>query len=134
MNELQQATEQAAENTRTYSTYRPKDITIEREAGVMKLTWIDGRISAFPLRWLRANCPCATCREERRKAASDPLHLSVGPEPSTVINGGEIVGNYAIRLEWADEHATGIYAFSALYGAYFHPDSDPDNLPPLITD
>jgi len=120
--------------TQIYSTYRPRDITIERDQGIMRLTWHDNRVSDFPLRWLRANCPCATCREERRKAASDPLHLNVGPEPSIEIKSGDLVGNYAVRLEWTDGHATGIYAFSALYGIYFHPDSDPENLPSLIVD
>ena len=56
---------------------RPQTITVDRAAGVMRVTWHDGHQSDFSLRWLRANCPCATCREERRAAAmnTDPLRL-----------------------------------------------------------
>ncbi|MCB9147555.1 MAG: DUF971 domain-containing protein [Caldilineaceae bacterium] len=104
---------------------RPTDIAILREAGVMQITWADEHLSAYPLRWLRANCPCATCKEVRRQrsAANDSLsldltiNLDTKPEPSTQIAGAELVGNYAIRLEWTDGHATGIYGFSTLRAA-----------------
>ncbi|MCB0145897.1 MAG: DUF971 domain-containing protein, partial [Caldilineaceae bacterium] len=45
------------------------------------------------------------------------INLDTKPEPSTQIAGAELVGNYAIRLEWTDGHATGIYGFSALRAA-----------------
>ena len=95
---------------------RPKDITIDRAAGVLQITWGDLHISQFPLRWLRANCPCATCREERRVAAqeTDILKLSSGPLPSAAIGNASLVGNYAIRLTWTDGHDAGIYAFAVL--------------------
>jgi DUF971 family protein len=65
----------------------------------------------FSLAWLRGNCPCATCREERRAAAenTDPLRLVSTPPPSTAVAAAEFVGHYAIRLTWDDGHATGIY-------------------------
>lgn len=95
---------------------RPRDIAVDRATGRLTITWSDQHISEFALRWLRANCPCATCREERRVAAlqTDLLTLSSGPIPSTQIAGAELVGNYAIRLKWTDNHDTGIYAFSLL--------------------
>ncbi|MCB0061499.1 MAG: DUF971 domain-containing protein, partial [Caldilineaceae bacterium] len=88
----------------------------------------------FPLRWLRANCPCATCREERRSAAleTDLLKLSTGPLPSTQIASAELVGNYAIRLRWTDGHDAGIYAFTVLRDscpcADCHPAGPPETL------
>lgn len=47
---------------------RPADITIAREKGEMIIKWGDG--TEDPLRWLRANCPYATCREAHRQAAA----------------------------------------------------------------
>lgn len=95
---------------------RPAAIAIERAKGELVIQWADQHISSFPLRWLRANCPCATCREERRTAAleSDILKLSSGPLPSTQIADATLVGNYAIRLVWTDGHDAGIYAFTIL--------------------
>lgn len=97
-------------------TTRPKDITINRETGMLQIAWADQHVSNFPLRWLRANCPCATCREERRNAhqETDILKLSSGPLPSTAIRDASLVGNYALRLSWTDGHEAGIYAFTIL--------------------
>ncbi|MBX3014556.1 MAG: DUF971 domain-containing protein [Caldilineaceae bacterium] len=98
------------------NTQRPRDIAVDRAAGRLTITWQDHHVSEYVLRWLRANCPCATCREERRVAAleTDLLTLSSGPLPSTQIAGAELVGNYAIRLRWTDGHDTGIYTFGLL--------------------
>ena len=100
---------------------RPKDIAIAREAKTMSIEWADGAHGDYPLSWLRANCPCATCKETRRQstASVDMLQLNMGPalEPSTEVATAELVGNYAIRLEWTDGHGTGIYGFSALRDA-----------------
>jgi len=95
---------------------RPKEIAIDRTAGLLKITWLDNHTSEYGLRWIRANCPCATCREERRaaKLETDLLVLSPKPPPSTQIGGAELVGNYAVRLQWSDGHDAGIYPFTAL--------------------
>jgi DUF971 family protein len=113
---------------------RPKDIAIDRTAGILKITWVDNHVSDFSLRWVRANCPCATCREERRVAElnTDLLKLTAGPPPSTQIAGAELVGNYAVRLTWTDAHATGIYAFSSLRASCPCPDCHPEGPPPLL--
>lgn len=115
---------------------RPRSITIDRQAAELRIVWADGVLDAFPLRWLRANCPCATCREARRTAEleQDPLRLATGPAPSTEIAGAELVGNYAVRLDWTDGHTTGIYAFSALRHAGRLAGADPGALPPLLPD
>jgi len=113
---------------------RPKDITIDRASSTLQITWSDRHVSQFPLQWLRANCPCATCREERRAAAleTDILKLSSGPLPSMAIGDASLVGNYAIRLSWNDGHDSGIYAFSILRATCpcmeCHPDGPPQQL------
>lgn len=122
---------------RMTTSTRPQDIIIDRTAGIMRVTWHDGHVSDFALRWLRANCPCATCREERRAtalAAADPLHLTSSPPPSTEIVGAEFVGHYAIRLTWGDGHATGIFPFSSLRASCPCAACNPDGAPSLVID
>lgn len=118
------------------NTQRPRDIAVDRAGGRLTITWGDQHVSEFALRWLRANCPCATCREERRVAAlqTDMLTLSSGPLPSTQIAGAELVGNYAIRLKWTDHHDTGIYAFSLLREACPCPQCHPAGPPAKLID
>lgn len=115
---------------------RPQNITIDRQAGKLTIAWLDQHVSDYPLRWLRANCPCATCREERRTASmkTDILALSTKPPPSTQIAGADLVGNYAIRLTWTDNHETGIYAFSSLRASCPCTSCHPEGPPPLLPD
>lgn len=99
----------------------PKDITIERATNTMQIVWSDDAVGEYPLRWLRANCPCATCKEVRSEAAlasqTLTLNMNVPAEPSTDVARAELVGNYAIRIEWTDGHGSGIFAYSSLRAA-----------------
>ena len=118
------------------NSQRPRDIAVDRIAHRLTITWQDQHVSDYALRWLRANCPCATCREERRVAAleTDMLKLASGPPPSTQIAGAELVGNYAIRLQWTDGHDTGIYAFTLLREACPCPRCHPEGPPARLID
>ena len=120
----------------TVQAERPQDITVDRAAGTLRVAWLDGHNSVYPLRWLRANCPCATCREERRASAlnTDELKLFSGPLPSAEIVAAELVGNYAVRFTWADGHATGIYVFSALRASCPCLECNPDGPPAILDD
>lgn len=115
--------------------HRPRDITVARAGGEVRILWADGHESAYPLRWLRGNCPCASCQEERRAAVlrTEELSLSALPAPSTEIAGAELVGNYAVRFVWADGHDSGIYSFSALRTSCPCTECNPDG-PPRLTD
>lgn len=116
-------------------THRPRDIAVDRTAGEVRIAWADGHQSAYPLRWLRGNCPCASCQEERRAAVlrTEELSLSAIPAPSTEITGAELVGNYAVRFVWADGHDSGIYSFAALRQSCPCPECNPDG-PPRLAD
>lgn len=95
----------------------PQKIRVNRDQGVMRVEWRSGAVSELSLEWLRANCPCASCRAARGEGgvSQDPLALHTGPPISTTVAGVELVGGYAIRILWDDGHDTGIYAFSWLY-------------------
>ena len=115
---------------------QPQSITVERAAGVTHVVWQDGHHSDYSLRWLRANCPCATCREERRDAAenTDPLRIVTTPPPSLEVAGAEFVGHYAIRFTWGDGHGSGIYPFAGLRACCPCAACNPEGQPALTAD
>lgn len=81
----------------------------------MRITWADGRVSVYPLAYLRANCPCAVCRAERgqREKTALPILSPSAVESIKAVDGG-LVGNYAIQITWSDGHNTGIFDFRYL--------------------
>lgn len=115
---------------------KPANITVDRNSGYLRITWLDGHVSDYSLQWVRSHCPCATCREERRVAAldTDPLRLHSGPPPSTQVAGAELVGNYALRLRWSDGHDSGIFSFEALRRSCPCAACNPDGPPPFLPD
>jgi DUF971 family protein len=98
----------------------------------LEVEFQDGRACAYTIAYLRQMCPCATCREVRRGQAPSappaaPTGEGVAPKRKpllTILPGNyaqplsavsaELVGNYAIQIEWSDHHASGIYSFTYL--------------------
>src|SRR4051794_17232637 len=91
----------------------------------LEIDWQDGRKCVYTLTYLRTNCPCAQCklvREGNKPAASPPgekkkASLTILPgnfaDPLTAV-AAELVGNYALRIDWSDQHGSGIYSFQYL--------------------
>jgi DUF971 family protein len=90
------------------------DLSDERQT--LEITWGDGHESVYPLRYLRAECPCASCRTARDEARANPLRVLGANErrASAEIIHLEPVGRYGMRITWKDGHATGIYTFEYL--------------------
>ena len=77
----------------------------------VRIVWQDGHVSVYPARELRLKCPCAGCVDEitgqmRVIASSIPQNVY----PLKI----DVVGHYAISIQWSDGHNTGIYAFDRL--------------------
>jgi DUF971 family protein len=80
------------------------------------IEWNDGHRGVYAWQHLRANCPCANCREERQKP----------PNPFRILSDKELVagpirpvamtpqGRYAYKITWNDGHDTGIYSLENL--------------------
>ncbi|MGH7176607.1 MAG: DUF971 domain-containing protein [Tepidisphaeraceae bacterium] len=91
----------------------------------LEIDWQDGLKSVYSLTLLRSMCPGAQCRMVRD--GTDPHDISPGVKKKplltilpgnysgalTVVNA-EMVGNYAIRIDWSDDHGSGIYSFQYL--------------------
>jgi DUF971 family protein len=83
----------------------------------LEIDWQDGTKSVYSLSLLRTMCPCAQCRDQRDKEAARKTLLKILPgnfagELSVV--HAELVGNYAMRIDWSDNHGSGIYSFEYL--------------------
>lgn len=75
------------------------------------LKWPDGHETVYAARDLRLACRCAMCIEETSgKPLLDPSTVAPSVRAKTI----ELVGNYAISIEWSDGHTTGIYNFRDL--------------------
>jgi DUF971 family protein len=87
-----------------------------RKEGTEQLVieWSDGHRSTYTWAHLRANCPCAGCREERDKPP-DPFRIL---KPSDLVPLAPVsmprVGRYAYKIVWSDGHETGIYTLENL--------------------
>ncbi|MBM3458963.1 MAG: DUF971 domain-containing protein [Armatimonadetes bacterium] len=82
----------------------------------LEVVWGDRHGSRYPLKLLRGECPCASCRTEREDAKRNPFHM-LGPEirpASFELGDVEPVGGYGLRFIWKDGHSTGIYTFDYL--------------------
>jgi len=93
----------------------PERIAISKSKGAT-IEWRDGHRSEFPLKYLRDNCPCASCTGAHGTPARERTDSSPFPlyKPALKIESVEPVGNYAVRLVWNDGHSTGIYSYEHL--------------------
>ncbi|MBI4342485.1 MAG: DUF971 domain-containing protein [Candidatus Omnitrophica bacterium] len=92
----------------------------------VKIRWQDGHESVYPARALRLACPCAGCAPP--PPAGQAAISAVKPaETGPVVRAGgggvaetvhpvriDLVGRYAISIQWSDGHNTGIYTFERL--------------------
>jgi DUF971 family protein len=80
----------------------------------LRIDWSDGHRSVYAWTHLRANCPCAGCRDERSKPP-DPFRIL---KPNEMVPLAAVamprVGRYAYKIVWSDGHDTGIYTLEHL--------------------
>ena len=96
----------------------PDDITANRASKTLTIHWKSGETCQYSFSLLRKACPCAVCKGEG--PAEDPdlgfdgLNLPLVDSRSTMIKKVELVGNYALNIEWEDGHHYGIYNWEYL--------------------
>ena len=86
---------------------------IEQISGsAISIIWKDGKKCLYFAKSLRANCPCAVCKEDENQES--PLKIiKVFPKNLEILSW-KWVGRYAISFSWSDGHDTGIYRFDFL--------------------
>jgi DUF971 family protein len=91
--------------------YEPAKIDVERDRGVT-VTYLDGYTVSFDLLFLRAGCPCATCREIRDQG-EEVWPRPGNPMPLRIVDAS-LHGAWGLAITWNDGHATGIFPFELL--------------------
>jgi DUF971 family protein len=102
---------------------KPVDVKVHVKTGAgVDIAWSDGHHSHYDFAYLRDECPCATCNDERAKkesaAAATPGSSGFSPlpmfKPKPRAEAAAQVGNYAISIGFSDGHSTGIYSYDHL--------------------
>ena len=97
------------------SEYAPKVIR-RTDPTRIEVEWQDGHTTVLPTPLLRGLCPCAGCVNEHTGVR---MHDPASVPDDLTHKDVQLVGNYAITIQFSDGHATGIFPFRFLR------DSDP---------
>ncbi|MCA9298338.1 MAG: DUF971 domain-containing protein [Phycisphaerales bacterium] len=89
----------------------PVHLDLKKDRG-LTIEWSDGTTSYYTIAYLRRMSPSADQRKLRDEMASNPLTV-LPSRPATTIEAtsADLVGNYAIRIEFSDGHASGIFSW-----------------------
>jgi DUF971 family protein len=100
---------------------KPTDVKVHVKTGAgVDIAWADGHTSHFDFAFLRENCPCASCNDERGKKESlRAMNSPTSPllpmyKPKARAQSATQVGNYAIQINFTDGHSTGIFSYDYL--------------------
>ena len=96
---------------------KPKHLDLKKDKG-LTVHWRDGRVSFYPIVYLRKMSPSADARMLREEMKNNPLAIlpdsAVSNGQPLTATGAEMVGNYAIKIIFSDGHDTGIYSWQYL--------------------
>jgi DUF971 family protein len=80
-----------------------------RGATTTEIDWADGHKGTYPHDILRGYCPCAGCQGH-----TGTIKFIESSATQRDLEDLEVVGNYALRLQWFDGHGTGLYSYRYL--------------------
>jgi DUF971 family protein len=114
---------------------KPASVKVHVSSGAgIDITWADSHASHYDFAYLRLECPCAMCNDERQKKAAgqqkdmqlkkDNPALSAAPvisspllpmfKPRLTAKAAHAIGNYALQIDFNDGHTAGIFSFDFL--------------------
>jgi DUF971 family protein len=110
---------------------KPASVKVHVTDGTgLDITWADGHASHYDFSYLRDECPCAICDDERRKRQDAVEHFPSSSEavstrtttpnplqmfkPRPGARAAKSIGSYALQIDFTDGHAAGIYSFDYL--------------------
>jgi|SRR5579862_354066 DUF971 family protein len=114
---------------------KPASVKVHVSSGAgVDITWADGHTSHYNFAYLREECPCAMCNDERMKktqgqekdlqlkkenppsSAAPPINSPLLPmfKPKLTAKAAHAVGNYALQIDFNDGHTAGIFSFDFL--------------------
>jgi DUF971 family protein len=101
--------------TDTQSGATPIDIELDTRGRRLRFAWADGKRSDYDWEYLRWRCPCAYCSGEGEYPGVLKSKTAMAADEIEMIDI-ELVGRYAVRPTWRDNHDTGIFSFRSLRG------------------
>jgi DUF971 family protein len=112
---------------------KPKKIQVIDKSRI-NIKWDDDTESDIELKYLRDECPCATCKGETILFKTlRPPSITVKNSSMYEVTGIKPVGGYAIQISWKDGHNTGIYTYDYLKNLGNDKDKSGDhNYKPLL--
>src|SRR3989442_13937664 len=102
---------------------KPSGVKVHVSTGAgVNIIWADGHSSHYDFVYLRDNCPCALCDDDRKKKAPLAGSEGVGPanallpmfKPKAKAKSPPPIVNDAIQIDFTDAHSTGIYSTHSL--------------------
>lgn len=88
----------------------PRNLQAQNEQGVLLVDWLDMQ-HKFKLFEMRGACECAQCVNEwTGERILDPASV---PRDIQIVKM-DLVGNYAIRVNWSDGHNSGLFTWKRL--------------------
>ena len=82
-----------------------------KDPDTLVISWNDGTVSEYGVRFLRSSCPCAACVNEwTGEKMLDEARIPKDIKAARLLS----VGRYAMAIHWSDGHKTGIYAYDYL--------------------
>ena len=104
---------------------KPASVKVHVSSGAgIDITWSDGHASHYDFAYLREECPCALCNDERQKKREAKFSAAPGAlmgssvlpmfKPKLAAKSAHAVGNYALQIDFNDGHTAGIYSFDYL--------------------
>ncbi|MCA1553193.1 MAG: DUF971 domain-containing protein [Chloroflexi bacterium] len=95
----------------------PSQITVDTKQRIVQVTWDDEHVSQYDFDYLRRICPCADCRPWIHGVGARDVMPAKVKNARGDIRGPQdlsLVGGYALNVEFADGHSTGIYTWQYL--------------------
>jgi len=105
---------------------KPVTVRVHVTTGTgVDISWADGHSSHFDFMYLRDHCPCANCKDERTRKSDGAMHVAAAVpslghgvlpmfKPKPKARRAEVIGRYAIQLDFTDGHSAGIYSYDYL--------------------
>lgn len=93
----------------------PTHLDLKRDEA-LTVTWSDGRVSVYPVAYLRRMSPSAEAIRQREALAENPLTVLPASGGSGPLRAERLepVGRYAVRVVFSDGHDTGLYTWGYL--------------------
>ena len=90
---------------------KPVPQEIKTNDGWITIFWSDQHKSRYAARDLRLGCRCAACVDEwTHQSLIQTGRIPLDIKPKAI----DVMGQYAIHIDWSDGHSTGIFTYDYL--------------------